>query len=122
MICGGLSNLFGPCLGPQQDISIIQRSAPPPAPIIATIYTPPVQQSKQSSYISTAPDKKMNPIISAYAAASGPGIDYSLCGPPPVTWVGTIGNSIPANAIPGGNEKDGLPLYIARGWIDVSYS
>ncbi|KAJ1340387.1 hypothetical protein BSLG_004980, partial [Batrachochytrium salamandrivorans] len=36
----------------------------------------------------------------------------------PVTWVGTLGNSIPANAIVGGQEADGLPLYIARGWIE----
>nr|KAJ3402462.1 hypothetical protein HK105_004281 [Polyrhizophydium stewartii] len=38
----------------------------------------------------------------------------------PVTWVGTTGNAIPANAIQGGEEADGQPLYIARGWIEVS--
>nr|KAJ3420392.1 hypothetical protein HK105_005732 [Polyrhizophydium stewartii] len=35
---------------------------------------------------------------------------------PPVAWVLATGNSIPANAIEGGREADGQPLFIARVW------
>ncbi|KAJ3079612.1 hypothetical protein HK102_003665 [Quaeritorhiza haematococci] len=37
---------------------------------------------------------------------------------PKVAWVLTTGNEVPANAIPGGAEKDGEPLYIARAFIE----
>eukprot|EP00842_Homolaphlyctis_polyrhiza_P003006 jgi/Hompol1/3706/HPOL_006693-RA len=38
-------------------------------------------------------------------------------GLPPVKWIPTTTNSIPPNALKGGHDTDGTPLYIARAWF-----
>ena len=37
-----------------------------------------------------------------------------------VTWTSTSGNDLPAGAVVGGHLENGMPLYVAKAWLNIS--